>query len=99
MRIEPAPATHGLPIPRATTAACDVMPPRVVKMPSAACMPPMSSGEVSTRTRMVLRPALLAASASAAEKTIAPVAAPGDAGKPVAIGADFAFGSSIGCKS
>ena len=36
---EPAPETHGLPMPRATTAACEVMPPRVVRIPSAACMP------------------------------------------------------------
>ena len=41
-------------MPRATTAACEVMPPRVVRMPSAACMPWMSSGLVSTRTRMTL---------------------------------------------
>ena len=34
-------------MPRATTAACEVMPPRVVRMPAAACMPGMSSGEVS----------------------------------------------------
>ena len=51
-RMPPAPETHGLPMPRATTAACEVMPPRVVRMPSAACMPWMSSGLVSTRTRM-----------------------------------------------
>src|ERR1043166_3035653 len=42
-------------MPRATTAACEVMPPRVVRMPSAACIPWMSSGEVSTRTRMILK--------------------------------------------
>ena len=33
------PETQGLPMPRATTAACEVMPPRVVTTPSAACMP------------------------------------------------------------
>ena len=64
-------------MPRATTAACEVMPPRVVRMPSAACMPLMSSGEVSARTRMVLRPAALAASASSDENTTSPCAAPG----------------------
>ncbi len=31
-------------MPRATTAAWLVMPPRVVRMPTAACMPWMSSG-------------------------------------------------------
>ena len=46
-------------MPRATTAACEVMPPRVVRMPSAACMPWMSSGEVSTRTRMTFLPSAL----------------------------------------
>ena len=51
-------------MPRATTAACEVMPPRVVRMPSAACMPWMSSGVVSTRTRMTLRPFFFALSAS-----------------------------------
>ena len=34
-----APATQGLPIPRATTAACDVMPPRAVRIAFAATMP------------------------------------------------------------
>src|SRR5262249_9466540 len=42
-------------MPRATTAACEVMPPRVVRMPSEACMPWISSGLVSTRTRITLR--------------------------------------------
>ena len=31
-------------MPRATTAACEVMPPRAVTMALAACMPWMSSG-------------------------------------------------------
>jgi hypothetical protein len=39
-------------MPRATTAAWEVMPPRLVRMPSAAFMPRMSSGLVSMRTRM-----------------------------------------------
>jgi hypothetical protein len=33
------PQTHGLPQPRATTAAWLVMPPRAVRMPTAACLP------------------------------------------------------------
>src|SRR5258706_835 len=62
-------------MPRATTAACEVMPPRVVRMPSAACMPWISSGEVSTRTRMTFLSCALSASASSAENTIPPDAA------------------------
>ena len=56
-RTSPAPATQGLPMPRATTAAWLVMPPRAVRMPSAACMPWMSSGVVSMRTRITFSPA------------------------------------------
>ena len=33
MRRPSQPATHGLPMPRATTAACEVLPPRLVRMP------------------------------------------------------------------
>ncbi len=39
IRSDPAPDTHGTPMPRATTAAWLVMPPRAVRMPAAACMP------------------------------------------------------------
>ena len=35
----PAPETQGRPMPRATTAAWLVIPPRAVRMPRAACMP------------------------------------------------------------
>ena len=35
----PAPQTQGRPMPRATTAACDVIPPRAVTIADAACMP------------------------------------------------------------
>ena len=41
------PATQQVPMPRATTAACEVMPPRAVITPSADTMPSISSGEVS----------------------------------------------------
>jgi hypothetical protein len=44
----------------------------------------MSSGEVSMRTRMTLRPAFFALSASSEENTISPEAAPGEAGRPEA---------------
>ena len=56
-----APAMQGLPMPRATTAACEVMPPWLVMTPWAWMSPWMSSGLVSQRTRMTcspLRPAL-----------------------------------------
>ena len=52
----------------------------------------MSSGEVSIRTRMTLRPWLLSSSASSDENTISPQAAPGEAGRPVAITLRSAFG-------
>ena len=52
-----APQIAGLPIPRATTAACDTRPPRDVRMPSAAIIPCRSSGDVSGRTRITRSPA------------------------------------------
>src|SRR5438105_3612486 len=71
-------------MPRATTAACEVMPPRVVRIPSAACMPWISSGEVSIRTRITRLSLALSVSASSAENTISP-----DAGDHVlALGVD-----------
>ena len=48
--------TQHLPMPRATTALCEVMPPRAVRMPTAAFMPWMSSGDVSVRTRITCSP-------------------------------------------
>ena len=81
----PAPQTQGFPMPRATTAAWLVMPPRAVRMPSAATMPWISSGLVSLRTRSTSWPSLFSRSASSAVKTISPVAAPGEAGRPRAI--------------
>jgi len=62
------PATQQVPMPRATTAACEVMPPREVKMPSEWFMPSMSSGDVSWRTSMTFCPALAASVASLAVK-------------------------------
>ncbi len=95
----PAPATQGRPMPRATTAAWLVMPPRVVKIPLAACMPWMSSGLVSMRTRMTASPLSARLSASSALNTTAPEAAPGLAARPLPIDVRFAFGSSVGCSS
>ena len=93
------PATQHLPMPRATTAACEVMPPSAVRMPCAACMPWMSSGEVSRRTSTTCSPASAAASASSAVNTTRPTAAPGDAGRPCAIGGGAALASSVGWRS
>src|SRR5271155_2145977 len=63
---------HALPIPRATTAAWLVMPPRAVRMPRAAFMPWMSSGDVSMRTRMTGLPCPARRSASSALKAMRP---------------------------
>ena len=86
-------------MPRATTAAWLVMPPRVVRMPRAACMPWMSSGLVSMRTRMIASPFCARLSASSAVNTTAPDAAPGLAGRPLASSVRGALGSSVGCSS
>ena len=72
-------------MPRATTAAWLVMPPREVRMPLAACMPWMSSGEVSMRTRITASPLAAMRSASSALNTTLPETAPGEAGRPLAI--------------
>ncbi len=48
------PQTQGVPMPRAITAAWLVLPPWLVRMPSAATMPFRSSGLVSQRTRITL---------------------------------------------
>ena len=77
------PATQGRPIPRATTAACEVAPPREVRMPFAAIMPCTSSGAVSTRTRITSSPRAPRATALSASNTISPVAAPGEALSPL----------------
>ncbi len=99
IRTVPAPATQHLPMPRATTAAWDVMPPVAVRMPCAAFMPPMSSGLVSLRTRITFSPAAAFISASSAVKTTLPVTAPGLAGRPRAITSRGAVGSNDGCRS
>ncbi len=91
-----APETQGRPIPRATTAAWLVIPPRAVRMPVAACMPWMSSGLVSTRTRMTFSPRCDQLSAVSASSTILPEAAPGEAGRPVVMTSRCASGSSVG---
>ena len=88
------------PMPRATTAAWLVMPPRVVRMPRAACMPWMSSGLVSMRTRITSSPLAARLSASSAENT---TRARGGAGRGrQAARQDLVFGalgSSVGWRS
>jgi hypothetical protein len=69
MLIAEQPATQHLPIPRATTAAWLVMPPRAVNTPSAAFIPCTSPGEVSMRTRTTPIPCPARRSASSAVKT------------------------------
>ena len=93
------PATHGFPIPRATTAACDVIPPCAVRTPRAWIRPWMSSGVVSQRTRITSSPALPRASAVSASSTISPDAAPGDAFNPCAATSTTTLGSIIGWSS
>mmetsp|Transcript_37509 Transcript_37509/g.71878 ORF Transcript_37509/g.71878 Transcript_37509/m.71878 type:complete len:229 (+) Transcript_37509:971-1657(+) len=91
------PETHVLPQPRATTAACDVIPPRAVRMPSEAFIPPTSSGDVSVRTRIAFRPCALACTAASPEKTTTPTAAPGDAGNPSPSTFGLYASSSLNC--
>ena len=91
--------TQHLPMPRATTAACEVSPPRAVRIPAAAFMPWMSSGEVSVRTSSTRSPRLAHSSAAVAVNTIRPIAAPGDAGSPLPIAGGRAFGSIVGCST
>ena len=100
MLISPQPDTQQVPIPRATTAAWLVMPPRTVKMPCAAFMPVISSGDVSRRTNTTFSPLSFQLSASSAENTILPQAAPGEAPSPFPTGtaAFIASASNCGCR-
>ena len=77
-----APQTQVLPMPRATTAACEVLPPREVRMPSEAIMPSRSSGLVSRRIRMTFSPERDHLTAVYESKTALPTAAPGEAAMP-----------------
>ncbi len=93
------PATHARPIPLATTAACDVIPPRLVNIPFAACIPSISSGVVSGLTSITSSPECASSAASAESKMIFPVAAPGEAGRPLAMTSTVSAGSIIGWSS
>ena len=84
--MSPQPDTQHVPIPRATTAAWLVIPPRTVRIPCEAFIPVISSGDVSRRTRTTFSPLAAQFSASSAENTILPQAAPGEAPSPLPIG-------------
>ena len=88
-----APVMAGRPIPRATSAACEALPPVVVRMPLAAAKPATSPASVNERARMTSRPSALADDASAAVKTTSPLAPPGEAAMPIAATSNFAAGS------
>ena len=91
-----APHTQVRPMPRATTAACEVLPPRLVRMPAAATMPCRSSGLVSRRTRMTGVPSAAIRTAASESKTATPTAAPGEALIPLAISERAPSGSKWG---
>ena len=58
------------------------MPPVLVRIPTAECMPSISSGFVSLRTSSTASPASVRSTASAAVNASLPTAAPGEAGRP-----------------
>ncbi len=94
-----APQTHGLPIPRATSAAWLALPPSEVRIPRAAKNPATSSASVNGRTRITSRPRLAHATASGAVKTICPLAAPGEALTPRTRISGSASAEKVGCSS
>ena len=94
-----APTMQGSPRPRPITAAWLVMPPRSVSTATAECMPRISSGAVSRRTRMQGSPRAAWACAVAEEKAMRPVAAPGEAAMPRATTSRAPRGSTWGCRS
>ena len=70
-------------MPRATSAACEALPPSEVRIPRAASKPATSSASVKGRTRitsLALRRALNRAARRL--KTILPLATPGEAATP-----------------
>ena len=73
---------QGLPIPLATTAAWLVIPPFVVNIATDENIPCISSGLVSSLTRITFLPLLASSSALSASNTISPKAAPGEAFRP-----------------
>ena len=104
MSSSPQPQTQGFPHPRATTAACEVIPPLAVNTPMAAHIPPTSSGDVFSVHKMTFSPLALAASAAVDVRTMVPTAAPGPPARPTAITFDLynsdssASSGKVGCK-
>ena len=94
-----APTMHGRPMPRATRAAWLAVPPVWVSMPFAWTMPCTSLGLLSIRTRITDLPCLPHSSAVSASNTAAPLAAPGEAGTPRAMGSALAAGEIRGNRS
>ena len=94
--ISSAPQTQVLPMPRATTAACDVLPPRAVRMPFDAIMPTRSSGLVSRRTSTTSSPRSAHSFAVGESNTARPTAAPGEAAIPRVSSSGFPLGSNCG---
>jgi hypothetical protein len=78
------PATQGFPMPLATTAACEVIPPRAVKIPKQHAFLQYLQARFLVLPEELSFPDSAQATASSAVKTIWPLAAPGLAGRPVA---------------
>ena len=94
--ISEAPTTQGRPMPRATIAACEDLPPWAVRMPRAAWKPATSSAEVNERTRIESSPSAARSWAALAVSAIVPDAAPGDAGTPRVSSSNSASGAKAG---
>ena len=95
--ISPHPDTQQVPIPLATTAAWLVIPPLTVRIPCEAFIPVISSGDVSSLTRTTFSPLAFHSSASSAENTILPHAAPGDAPRPLPAGVAALSAAASNC--
>ena len=78
-----APGNAALPMPRATTAAWLVAPPRFMRKPTEASMPWISSAVVSSVMRMTASPFACIVTAAFADGASLTTAAPGEAGSPV----------------
>ena len=100
-RSAPQPATQHLPMPRATTAACDVMPPRAVRMPSRGvhAVDVLGRGLDAHEDRPSRRPAPRASASSAREDDLRRTPRPATRAGPWRARASRRFGSSVGCSS
>eukprot|EP00438_Fugacium_kawagutii_P025776 Skav230057 [mRNA] locus=scaffold1221:97051:97794:- [translate_table: standard] len=93
----PAPATHGRPMPRATTAAWLVIPPATSGGQDPLCC--MQTMDVIRAGLDTNEDHFLAIFASSHGFITLPPAAPGEAGRPLAMICFLALGSRVGCKS